>query len=255
MPFAPGDVRWAALDPGRADPDAVVVASASNSVQIYRPDPATGTYQAVTIPVGANPVSVTVATLAGQTVPDLFVANQGSNDVSVIIGSIVNGLWEQTPGPRLKSAGFGPIATNLVSDPASPGGFDLTITNADGTVDVLPGRGNGFFDDRNPTVIPVGAPLAQPPAVVPGSGVGYAVTGGGDLIRFDLGDPTSPAVVAFTGQDVLAAQAVPDGRVVVALADGQVEVLAPQGDHLFVSQELVPESGLLPAASALQVLE
>src|SRR5262249_437274 len=45
------------------------------------------------------------------------------------------------------------------------------------------------------------------------------------------------------------------GRVIVALASGQVEALAPAGDHLVVAQELSPETGLPPAASALEVLE
>ena len=40
-----------------------------------------------TLFVGTTPVSVTVADLTGNGIPDLLVANQGSNDVSVIFGS------------------------------------------------------------------------------------------------------------------------------------------------------------------------
>ena len=61
--------------------------------------------------VGTAPASVTVADITGDGIPDMLVANQGSNDVSVIFGSYdANGDWVGIPGPRLKSGGDGPIA-------------------------------------------------------------------------------------------------------------------------------------------------
>ena len=61
--------------------------------------------------VGTAPASVTVADINGDGIPDMLVANQGSNDVSVIFGSYnANGDWVGIPGPRLKSGGDGPIA-------------------------------------------------------------------------------------------------------------------------------------------------
>ena len=66
--------------------------------------------------VGTAPASVTVADINGDGIPDLLVANQGSNDVSVIFGSYdANGDWVGIPGPRLKSGGDGPIAV-IVAD-------------------------------------------------------------------------------------------------------------------------------------------
>ena len=64
------------------------------------------------------------------------------------------------------------------------------------------------------------------------TGVGYAVTAGGNLVRFDLDNPSAGASVVFSGQQVVAAQALASGQVVVALADGVVDLLAPQGNGL-----------------------
>ena len=89
--------------------------------------------------VGTDPVSVTMAELNGDNVPDMLVVDKGSNDVSVLFGSYdASGNWIGTAGPRLKSSGSGPLAVRLVPDASSPGGNDLAITNQDGTVDVLP---------------------------------------------------------------------------------------------------------------------
>ena len=44
--------------------------------------------------VGTAPASVTVADINGDGIPDMLIANQGSNDVSVIFGSYdANGDW------------------------------------------------------------------------------------------------------------------------------------------------------------------
>ena len=52
---------------------------------------------------------------------------------------------------------------------------------------VLPGVGGGFFDDQQPKVLfNLGSALVQPPTFAGDSGLGYAVTAGGNLVRFDL---------------------------------------------------------------------
>ena len=112
--MAPGDVEWAFLDKGATLPDAIVVSTGSNAVVVYRtivdhqrrahlrPDPQTYF-------VGTAPASVTVADINGDGIPDMLIADQGSNDVSVIFGSYnANGDWVGIPGPRLKSGGDGP---------------------------------------------------------------------------------------------------------------------------------------------------
>jgi hypothetical protein len=137
----------------------VVVASGGNEVLVYR---GTGfdavgnpTFAApVSYPVGTNPVSVTVQDLNGDDIPDMIVANQGSNDVSILFGSWdANGQWVGTAGPRLKSGGSGPVAAQAVF-PANGGLPELVITNGHrGNLTVLPGVGQGFFDDRNPQIV------------------------------------------------------------------------------------------------------
>ena len=64
--------------------------------------------------VGTAPASITVADLTGDGIPDMLIADQGSNDVSVIFGSYdASGDWVGIPGPRLKSGGDGPIAVTV----------------------------------------------------------------------------------------------------------------------------------------------
>ena len=101
--------------------------------------------------VGTAPASVTVADINGDGIPDMLVANQGSNDVSVIFGSYnANGDWVGIPGPRLKSGGDGPIAV-IVADLTGNSVPDLAVVNGgSGTVTLLPGVGGGFFDDQDP---------------------------------------------------------------------------------------------------------
>ena len=112
---------------------------------------------------------------------------------------------------------------------------------------MLPGVGLGFFDDQDPqTLFNLGGAVVQPPTFIGNTGVGFAVTASGNLVRFDLDDPSGGARVVFSGQQVLAAQALSNGQVVVALANGAVELLAPQGDGLNVSSDLQPRGEFPP---------
>jgi hypothetical protein len=252
-PLAPGAVSWYVLDRNSTLPDAVVIGSGSNDVVVYRttgvpdgvptfaPDPRT-------YPVGTDPTSVTFADLNGDGIPDMLVANEGSNDVSVIFGSYdSSGNWVGTAGPRLKSAGSGPLAATLVSDPGSPGGHDLAIVNQDGTADVLAGRGEGFFDDRSPRVLDLGQPLAQ---VSFSGSAGFAAAADGQVLGFDLATFTSSGI-AFTppaGRAVEAVEALSASNFLVAEEGGTVE--DPPLGETFTSLDGTPD-----APSALQVLQ
>ena len=259
--MAPGDVQWAFLDRGATLPDAVVLSTGSNSVVVYRttsvsngvpsfaPDPRTYF-------VGTAPASITVADITGDGVPDMLVANQGSNDVSVIFGSYdANGDWVGLPGPRLKSGGDGPIAV-AVQDLSGDGIPDLAVFNGgSGTVTELPGVGRGFFDDRQPrTLLNFGGALLQPPTFVGTTGLGYAVTAGGDLVRFNLFSPGLGASVVYSEQQVQAAQALANGQVVVALTDGAVDLLQPQGSGLTLASVLQAQGGVPALPSAIDVV-
>jgi hypothetical protein len=260
--LAPGDVQWAILDKGATLPDAIVVSTGSNSVEIYRTTSIKGgapTFASAveTYFVGTAPGSVTVADINGDGIPDLLITNQGSNDVSVLFGSYnAQGDWVGVPGPRLKSGGDGPIAVTVLNLGAGRNP-DLAVFNGgSGTVTALPGVGQGFFDDQHPqTLFNLGSALVQPPTFVGTSGLGYVVTAGGNLVRFDLDHPAAGSSVVFSGQQVLAAQALPNGQVVVALVDGAVNVLSPKGSALNVASELVPQGQTTPALpSAIDVV-
>jgi hypothetical protein len=241
-------------------PDAVVVGSGSNDVMVYRTigiqngapvfAPGSQTYF-----VGTDPVNVTIRDLNGDGIPDLVVPNQGSNDVSILFGAYdSSGNWFATPGPRLKSGGFGPIAVNVLPDAHSPGGNDLEVINGqDGTVAVLPGRGAGFFDERQPRMLMLGTPVINSPAIVGGMEVLPAQDGG--LIAFDTASLTGlRPVLGPVG--VQAVTALADGRVFVAGRGGTVEELQLDAVGRFdVAAILVPETGIPSQPSALAILE
>ncbi len=260
--LAPGDVEWAFLDKGATLPDAIVVSTGSNAVVVYRTiSVINGVPSFAANPrtyfVGTAPASVTVADINGDGIPDMLVADQGSNDVSVIFGSYnANGDWVGIPGPRLKSGGDGPTAV-IVTDQTGDLFPDLAVFNGgSGTVTLLAGVGGGFFDDQQPTVLfNLGSALVQPPTFAGESGLGYVVTAGGDLVRFNLNDPSGGASVVFSDQQVLAAQALPSGQVVAALASGIVDLLAPQGNGLGVASELQATAGTPALPSAIDVVE
>ena len=259
--LAPGDVEWAFLDKGAALPDAIVVGTGSNSVEVYRTTSITdGAPTFVPSPetyfVGTAPASVTVSDINGDGIPDLLVADQGSNDIAVIFGSYnANGDWVGIGGPRLKSGGDGPIAV-FVSDLTGHSVPDLAVVNGgSGTVTVLPGVGQGFFDDKDPQALfNLGGAIVQPPTFAGTSSLGYAVTASGSVVRFDLDNPSAGASVVYAGQQVVAAQALTSGQVVVALANGVVDLLVPQGNGLTVGSQLLADGATPALPSSIDVV-
>jgi hypothetical protein len=141
---------------------------------------------------GTNPVSVTVADLNGDHVRDLVVADQGSNDVTVLLGNRANEGGTTKPwfqlGPRLNSGGTGPVST-LVKDVTGPKGVsdgipDIVVTNStSNNLAVLPGVGQGFFNDRQPTITPLPPTLPNPGAMaaLPGPGAVVVNPGSGTV--------------------------------------------------------------------------
>jgi len=162
--LAPGAVQTFTV-PGDPNPYLVVANSLSNDVLVYHFDSLSGGFDLLgKYTVGDDPVSVTVADVNRDGIPDLLVANQGSNDVSVLIGQST-ATWTATPYQRLKSGGSGPIAV-AVRSANSNHGPDLLVTNSDGTVSLLTGigsggKGSGFFQDSNPQTFSLGKPVVQ----------------------------------------------------------------------------------------------
>jgi hypothetical protein len=265
--LAPGAVQWAKLDKNSPFYDAVVVASGGNEVLVYRGTgfDASGnpTFAApVSYPVGTNPVSVTIQDLNDDGIPDLIVTNQGSNDVSLLFGSWDgSGHWVGTAGPRLNSGGSGPIAAQAVF-PTGGGLPELVITNGQsGTLSVLPGVGQGFFNDQNPQIVnlPANPVLTQGPTFFGTSGLGVIVTATGQLISFNLNNLSSSGAILFTpppGEKVAAAQALADGHVVAVLNSGTVVDLEPAKDGLLaVDSTFAPLADIPSEPSALAVLQ
>jgi hypothetical protein len=259
--LAPGDVQWAFLDRSATLPDAIVVSTGENAVVVYRTLAVSGGVPIFapsprTYFVGTAPSGLTVADLNGDSIPDMVVADRGSNDISVIFGSYnAQGEWIGTIGPRLKSGGDGPIAVAVVNSSGN-GVPDLTVFNGgSGTVTELPGVGLGFFDDRQPQrLFNFGGALLQPPTFVGATSLGYAVTSGGDLVHFNLFSPAQGAAVVYSGQPIVAAQALASGQVVVALADGTVNLLEPQGNGLALAAVLQAQGGVPTLPSAIDVV-
>jgi hypothetical protein len=259
--IAPGDVQWAFLDRSASVPDAIVVSTGENAVVVYRTlsvsngvpifAPSPRTYF-----VGTAPAGLTVADVNGDGIPDMMVADRGSNDISVIFGAYnAQGEWVGIAGPRLKSGGDGPISVSVV-DLTGDGIADLAVFNGgSGTVTELPGVGLGFFDDRQPQrLFNLGGALLQPPTFVGTSSLGYAVKAGGDLVRFNLFLPGLGAPVVYSGQQVVAAQALASGQVVVALAGGAVDLLQPQSGELALVSILEAQGGAPALPSAIDVV-
>jgi len=208
--LGPGAVKFADLN-GDSIQDLIVANSGSNNVLIYLGN-ADHTFQsAVSFFAGTNPTSITITDvigsdgqlipdLNGDTIPDLVIVNQGSNDVSVLHGKGTGASWTMTYGPRLDSNGIGPTSAQVVQLPghANP---DIIVTNSvSENVVLLPGVGQGFFNDNGtvlpgtPPTTPIPPPIRFPDVTGAGqialvntpSGPGFVVldTGGNGLRQF-----------------------------------------------------------------------
>jgi hypothetical protein len=150
--------------------DLVVLNSGDNSVLVFLGTPDGGFDRANPIrhATGTNPAAVTIQDLKDNDsgLDDLVVANEGSNDVTILLGTQTRTGWELTPGPRLR-AGRGPVATTVrdVSGPdrVPDGTPDLLVSNSrsDNVSLLLLGLRDGFFDDRTPEFRSVGSGPGQ----------------------------------------------------------------------------------------------
>ena len=158
--LSPGAVTLADLN-GDGIPDLIVANSGSNNVLIY-PGLGNGQFGPALNGghgyfVGTNPVGITVAKLTGA-LPDLVVADKGSNQVSILLNQSQPGARISfDAGPRLNSGGTGPVST--VVGYFTPGSAypDILVSNSgSNNVALLPGVGGGFFNDQNPQTFAVG---------------------------------------------------------------------------------------------------
>ena len=205
----PGAVTLADLN-GDGIPDLIVANSGSNNVLIY-PGLGDGKFGLAINDgngyfAGINPVGITVADLTGD-LPDLVVADDESNTVTILINSSAStGGISFRPGQTLNPGGFGPVST-VVGDFGGNGMPDLLVTNSQSNdVVLLPGLGNGFFNDQNPTIFHAGSALGQTPVMFPvgNSPVTSFVdkfNGQNDLVTVDSGSNALTLISGFGGPD------------------------------------------------------
>jgi hypothetical protein len=248
--LAPGAVQLFTV-PGDPEPYLAVANRLSNNVLVFH-GPGTDRFGApAAYAVGFNPVSITVADLNGDGVPDLIVANYGSNDVSVLIGAVdpTTHAWTETPYQRLNSGGSGPIAVTVRAT-GGPNGPDLVVTNSDGRVVVLPGigsggRGSGFFQGAIPQTIDLGKPIVRS-SFDPSTGQLFVVGGDGSLSVLD-GNRFTPllgsGVAAVDEFGSLLVAGFSDGSVGLLSADGTLLARDPTGFTDQPSALLVLENG------------
>jgi hypothetical protein len=100
-------------------------------------------------PVGSSPQSIAAGDLNGDGIPDLAVANAGSNSVSVLLGN-ADGTFQRAVN---YPTGMRPVSV-AVGDFNGDGVPDLAVANSDGsTVSILLGRGDGTFQPAGTTTI------------------------------------------------------------------------------------------------------
>jgi hypothetical protein len=257
---APGAVALADLN-GDGIADLVVANSGGNNVLVY-PGLPDGTFGPEVnggkgFVTGSNPAGVTVADVNGDGIPDLVVADEGSNDVRVLLGQGRGASWTLVPGPRFQ-VGQGPTSA-LVADLSGTGTPNLVVSNSgDNSVSVLPGGSPSFFDDQHPRVLSTGA---DPRQVLVGDYTGngkldlVSVNAGSNDLTFyaDVANPASKGVSVPSGGQLPVA-ALPAnvngaaGLVVANEADGRVTVLVGGPEGLHLARTLA--TGLHPGALA-----
>jgi hypothetical protein len=129
----------------------LVLNSGANELLVYSigSDGAPIAASAQTYYTGTDPVSLAVTNatddLNGDNVPDVVVADQGSNDVCVYVGQIINGQWSLNYRSRQSSGGIGPTSVAVVPGPNGELPEVLVSNSGSNDVSVLQDRGNGFF--------------------------------------------------------------------------------------------------------------
>lgn len=220
---------------------------------------------------GTNPVGVTITDLDGVNGSDLVVANHGSNDVSILLNSgATSGAWQGfANGPRL-DVGQAPVSTAL-QDVTGDGVADLVVTNSQGVnsngtignVEVLPGRGGGFFSDLagDTSFIALpgqtgvqGAVFASPSTGELGA-FGYVPLADGRVARFDLGNLSTPSEVLSNFSDVrwIAPFQMGSSLGIAAATRQNVELLVSADGEVFRSLRVL-SGGLDPSAMILEQL-
>lgn len=149
--------------------DLVVANSGANNILVYLGSQA-GVFSSPSVfAVGTNPTGLSLADVNDDGLLDVLVANTSSNDISVLLGTLMEDVNPGTEGPtwtlvngRRIGAGTAPGDVQLSGDLTGDGIADLVVTSDSGSITLLPGLGNGFFDDNNARTIEIPLPPGMP---------------------------------------------------------------------------------------------
>jgi FG-GAP-like repeat len=255
-----GSQSWSLPSPGGgkltdlnrdAIPDLIVAGGGSNNVLIYR---GLGSGQfgppiggASGFPADTDAAGITAADLTGDRLPDLVIANKGSNDVQILLNQSQGDNLFFTTGQRLL-AGSGPVST-VVDDFNGDGMPDILVNHSGlNQVTVFLGVGGGVFDDQHPAVFSLDSR--------PGSMSADQLSGPPDLAALDPGADRLTLISDFSRPDpmtsIYSAGGLDQVTVFVFLREGTLALFdgAPEGLSLMSA-----ETGLLdPTALAFSAL-
>ncbi len=103
--------------------------------------------------VGDDPVGITVANLDGS-LPDLVIADEGSNEVSILLNTTQGNNISFVQGERLNSGGSGPVSTVVGNYLGGPNP-DILVTNSQSNnVVMIPGAARTCSTTTKSSTIP-----------------------------------------------------------------------------------------------------
>ena len=165
---------------GDGNVDLVIANQQSNNVTVLLGNGSGGFSQASGSPIGVgqSPVSISVADLNGDGKLDLVVANQTTNNLSVLLGSGSGGFSAASGSPIPAGQGTDTVAVGDFNGDGMP---DIVAGNmTSGNLTILQGNGLGGFNAASYSPISMGiTPTSVAVTDVDGSGVADIVVAGG----------------------------------------------------------------------------
>src|SRR5208283_4525796 len=158
--LTPGAV--ALIDLPNGNKDLVVANSGANEILLYPGETTNGVFNGTfgsptAYDTGEDPVGITIANLTASGIPDVIVANEGSNDISTFLGQLdAEGNYTLQAPSRTPSHGYGPVSTVVapVLNAQGQPTFDasgnpvvnlLVAYSNSSQVAEIPGTGQGTF--------------------------------------------------------------------------------------------------------------